>query len=99
MALNEKASLVAGLGRDYVQAMPEIDLGPNSYRKRDSRSGRWLMPDDRIGSRNYFFVLLVVLGFIFWNRDSFGSDVLFGISVMFAFCAGIMLAIWLKDRY
>lgn len=79
--------------------MPDLELGPNDYKIRDPKTGRWHFTDDRKLARNYLAVLIAVLGFIFLRRDEFGTDVLFGVAVLFAFCAGIMLAVWLKDRY
>lgn len=79
--------------------MPDLDLGPNDYKIRDPRTGRWHLPDDPKLARNYLVVLIAVLGFIYLRRDEFGSDVLFGVAVLFSFCAGGLFAIWLKDRY
>lgn len=79
--------------------MKNIDLGPNDYKIRDPRTGRWHFTDDRKLARNYLVVLIAVLGFIYLHRDEFGADVLFGVAVLFAFCAGGLFAIWLKDRY
>lgn len=79
--------------------MLNLDLGPNDYRKRDPRTGRWHLPDDPRLARNYLIVLLFVLAFIFWNREAITSASLFGITALFSWCAGIMFALWLKDRY
>lgn len=79
--------------------MPDIDLGPNDYKIRDPKTGRWHLPDDPKLARNYLVVLVGVMAFIFITRDGYGTDVLFGVSAMFAFCAGIMFAVWLKNRY
>jgi len=79
--------------------MPQIDLGPDDYRKRDPRTGRWQIPDDPKLARNYFFVIVAVLAFIFWNRTAVSSASLFGVTALFSWGAGIMFALWLKDRY
>lgn len=79
--------------------MRQIDLGPNDYKKRDPRTGRWHIPDDPKLARNYFFVIVAVLIGIFLTRDGGSRETLFGITALFAFCAGGMFALWLKDRY
>lgn len=75
--------------------MRDIDLGPNSYRKQVH--GRWTLPNDPKLARNMLFVVAAVLVFIFVSKDSLTSGTLFGVTAMFAFCAGIMLATWLRD--
>jgi len=79
--------------------MPDLDLGPNNYRKRDPRTGRWHFPDDPKLARNYLFVLIAVLIFVFITRNEGSRESLFGITAMFSFFAGGMFALWLKDRY
>lgn len=79
--------------------MNHIDLGPNDYRKRNPRTGRWHLPDDPKLARNYFFVLLAVLAFVYVTRDAGSRESLFGITALFSWCAGIMFALWQKDRY
>lgn len=75
----------------------QIELSPNDYRKL--RNGRWRLPDDPKLHRNMFFVAVAVLAYIFWHRSELPSELLFGVVAMFAFCAGIMFANWLKDVY
>jgi hypothetical protein len=77
--------------------MPDLDLGPNDYKIRDPKSGRWRLPDDPKLARNYLVVLIAVLAFVFVYRQEMTADILFGVAAMFAFCAGIMLAVWLKN--
>lgn len=79
--------------------MRDLDLGPNDYRKRDPRTGRWVVPDDPKLARFGFFTASAILAFIFWHRSELSAHLLFGAAAMVAFCAGIMLSIWLKDRY
>lgn len=79
--------------------MPDLDLGPNDYRKRDPRTGRWHLPDDPKLARNYLFVLIGVLIFIFVTRDEGTRESLFGVTALFSWCSGIMFSSWLKDRY
>lgn len=79
--------------------MPDIDLGPNDYRKRDLETGRLRAPDDPKLARNMLAISVAVLLFIFCNRGQFSAGTLFGVSALFAFCAGIMLALWQKNRY
>lgn len=79
--------------------MPHLDLGPNDYRKRDPRTGRWHLPDDPKLARNMMFVSIGILAFILWNRDDVSTGILFGVTALFAFCAGGLFSLWLKDRY
>lgn len=79
--------------------MPNLDLGPNDYRIQDPKTGRWHMPDDPKLARNMLVVLIAVLAFIFVKRGELSSGALFGISALFSFCAGIMFALWQKNRY
>jgi hypothetical protein len=83
----------------YFDLMPNIELGPDDYRKQDARTGRWHVPDDPKLCRNMFFVGMAVLGFIYWNRDALEAWTLFGVTAMFAFSAGILFHAWLKDVY
>lgn len=76
-----------------------LDLGPNDYRKRDPRTGRWHLPDDPKLARNLFIVAIAVLGVLFWHRGEFSTFNLFGGTALFAFCAGGLFALWQKDRY
>lgn len=75
--------------------MRDIDLGPNNYRKQIR--GRWQLPNDPKLARNMLAVVSSVLVFIFVGKDSLTSGTLFGVTGMFAFCGGIMLAMWLRD--
>lgn len=77
--------------------MPDIDLGPNSYRKQIK--GRWHLPDDPKLCRNLFFVAALVLVLIFFWRSELSTATLFGVAVMFSFFAGIAFAIWKRDVY
>ena len=79
--------------------MKQVDIGPNDYRIRDPKTGRWHLPDDPKLARNYLFVLIAVLVFVFVTRDEGSSQGLFGVTALFSFCAGIMFAIWQKNRY
>lgn len=79
--------------------MPKLDLGPNDYRVRDPKTGRWNFRDDPKLARNYLVVLLAVLVFIFFTRNEGSRESLFGVTAMFSFFAGGMFAVWLKDRY
>lgn len=79
--------------------MNNLDLGPNDYRVQDPKTGRWHMPDDPKLARNMLIVLVAALAFVFVNRSAFSSGILFGVSALPSFCAGIMLALWQKNRY
>lgn len=83
---------------DYFARMPEIDLGPDDYRKQGApKSVRQRLAAEPRYARNMMIVALIVLGYIFWRRTEVTSDLLFGITAMFAACAGALFAIWLKD--
>ncbi len=45
------------------------------------------------------FVSIGILAFILWNRDDVSTGILFGVTALFAFCAGGLFSLWLKDRY
>jgi len=79
--------------------MPDLDLGPNDYRKQDPRTGRWHLPDDPKLARNMMVTLFIVLAYVFSVRNQLETWTLFGVTAMFAFCAGGLFSIWLKDRY
>lgn len=59
-----------------------IDLEPHEYRLSDKHLRWWV-------HFALFAGCVAILGFILWNRDHFSSGILFGVSAMFAFCAGI----------
>ncbi len=79
--------------------MPEIEIGPNEYRRLDRKTGRWLVPDDPNFARLMMVAAIAILVFIFWRRDELSPAMLFGISSMFSFVAGGMFAIWMRGRY
>lgn len=79
--------------------MRDIDLGPNDYKIRDPRTGRWHLPDDPKLARNMLAVTIVVLVAIYATRDAGSRESLFGITALFSFGAGIMFALWQKNRY
>lgn len=82
-----------------LRRMPDIDLGPDDYKIRDPKSGRWHLPDDPKLARNYLVVLIVVLTLIFVTRAEGSRESLFGVTALFSFCAGIMFALWQKNKY
>lgn len=78
--------------------MPDLELGPNDYRKKGP-DGRWRVADDPKLARNMMVVALGILGFIYWNRMDLSPENLFFGAAIMGFCAGGMFAIWLKDVY
>lgn len=77
--------------------MVDLKLGPNDYRKQDSRTGRWRRPDDPRLARWGVLIAAAILVYVFIVRDQLETWTLFGVTAMFAFCAGGLFAIWLKD--
>lgn len=83
---------------DYFARMREIDLGPDDYRKNGApKPMRQRLADEPRYARNMMIVVLFVLGYIFWRRAEVSPALLFGVTAMFAACAGGLFAIWLKD--
>lgn len=78
--------------------MPDFDLKPDDYKVR-GKDGRWFRRDDK----RYLLIGLVMcaaaLIFVFWNRDGFSPSILFGVTAVFACCAGIFIGNLLKDVY
>lgn len=80
--------------------MPEIDLDPGKYRKRDPQTGRWRWPLDKKTNRIMMFVALGMMGLFLWVafRDGWGhmwaGFVAFG---AFGFCAGGLWVMSLKS--
>jgi succinate-acetate transporter protein len=75
----------------------QVDLKPTEYRKKNPRSGRWQFRDN---PRLCFAMMIVALGMLAWffaGRDEMSREVLFGVTALFAFGAGGMFALWLKD--
>lgn len=65
---------------DYVAPMPEIDLPPSKY--------RWRRPLSLPLAWAFVGLGLMMLGWIFWNRDQLSSGTLFGCAAMIAFFVG-----------
>jgi hypothetical protein len=59
-----------------------LDLEPHEYRLSDKRL-RWWAHVALVA------LCVAILAFIWWNRDQFTAGTLFGVSALFAFCAGI----------
>jgi len=83
----------------YFAGMPQIDLGPNDYRKQDRRTGQWRIPDDPKLCRNVFFGCIAALVFILAHASELQPATLFGLGVLFAFSGGILFATWLRGVY
>lgn len=80
--------------------MPNIDLGPDKYTRKDPRTGKMVRDFSPRYMRNLFFVMIGVLAVMFWQRDQItNSAVFFGAIAAFAFCAGVFAANWLKNIY
>lgn len=79
--------------------MPDIDLGPDKYARRDPRTGKMVR---EISPRRAFWfmvVAIVILGFVFWTRNDGSRESLFGITALFAAVAGVFFANWLRNTY
>lgn len=83
----------------YFVGMPDIDLERSDYARRDPRTGKMVREPSKKSSRNLTIGCVLILAFIFWTRDAGSRESLFGVSVLFAFCAGIFASNWLKDIY
>lgn len=77
--------------------MPDLDLGPDNYRKQDPRSGRWYVPDDPKVGMLVFFAALILLGVIYFNKDAVSAENLFWGVLIFAGAGGVGFYMWLKD--
>lgn len=75
--------------------MPQIELGPNDYRKQVK--GRWHLPNEPKLARNMMVVAVGILVFVFVQRDQLTSGTLFGLAAMVGACAGGLFALWLRD--
>lgn len=79
--------------------MPDLDLGPNDYRKQDPETGRWLQNVDRrlcrVGSIAMIaFLCIVALAFV---RDGQGATwPTFAFFVVGGFVAGGLFTLSLK---
>lgn len=78
--------------------MPDLDLGPNDYRVRRARRHRWPSLDTKTRLAA-LAIAIVCLGYIFARRDELASASLFGVTALFAFGAGMVLAVMLGDRH
>jgi hypothetical protein len=81
------------------RAMPDLDLEPHEYAKRDPHSGRMVRAPSKRFARNLTIISALILAFVFWHRNEVEPWTLFGVTAMFAFFAGIFAANWLKDIY
>jgi len=79
--------------------MPDIDLEPHEFADRDPQSGKWRRPISKKAARNWFLAALAPLIFIGVNANQLQPSTLFGCATMFAFCAGVFAAYWLRDLY
>ena len=79
--------------------MPDIDLGPNDYKIRDPRTGRWHVPANPKLAGALGLVVVGVLIFLFFRRDEMTSETMFGVVTMFAFFAGGLLGLWARKSY
>lgn len=78
--------------------MPNMSLGPDDYRFKGN-DGRWYRRDDKRFLLFGLVASVAILILIFWVRDELSSGILFGVSALFAACAGIFLGNLLKDVY
>lgn len=78
-----------------LRAMPDLDLGPDDYRKKDAGSNHWYEPDDPRAFLISAGMAVLVLGIVFFNlheidlasienkRMWFAFVVLFGVGLGF----------------
>jgi hypothetical protein len=77
--------------------MPDLLLGPDGYRKKDPRTGKWRVPDHRLLALVMALVSVAGLTFTYFVKDQITTDNLFWGAVIFAFNAGGLFAIAFKD--
>lgn len=82
--------------------MPDdLDLEPGEYRERKPRGWRWRLPWSHPDDTKLPLVMMLValgwLGFFFVNLpDNIEHSIVIAMT-MFAFLAGIMFTLWLRD--
>lgn len=86
-------------GDAYFERMPNIEIEPHEYSRRDPRTGKMVRDFSPKYMRNLTIVAAVMLFAIFWTRDAGSRDTLFGITAFVAFCGGVTAAAWLKNIY
>ncbi|MDB5531600.1 MAG: hypothetical protein JWR51_4703 [Devosia sp.] len=79
--------------------MPDLDLGPDDYKIRDPRTGRWHVPANPKLAGALGIVLIGVLIFLFIRRDEMTSETLFGVVAMFSLFAGGLLGLSARKSY
>lgn len=75
-----------------LRAMPDLDLGPDDYRKQDAGSRHWYEPDDPRAFWISAGMAVLVLTVAFFAMDeTVDRRVLFGFVSIFAFWLGFFV--------
>lgn len=78
--------------------MPDLDLKPDDYRVKGPQ-GRWFQRDDKRFIAGWLIFDLIMLGVVWWYRDSLSADVLFWSAAFLGAMTGIAFALLTKDIY
>lgn len=79
--------------------MPDLDLGPNDYKLRDPKTGRWQSPANPKLVAVYFVILVAGLVFVFVTRNEGTRESLFGITALLSIFAGLALGLSIRKTY
>jgi hypothetical protein len=83
----------------YFAGMPNIELEPHQYARRDPRTGKMVRDFSPKYMRNLTILAAAMLSIIWWWREDVTATNLFGITAFVAFCGGVTAAAWLKNIY
>lgn len=83
----------------YFGGMPDLDLEPHQYAKRDPRTGKMVREFSPKWARNWFFLCAVALIWCFWYCGQGSPQLSFGVTAFWAFLAGGFAGHWLKNIY
>lgn len=82
--------------------MPDLDLGPDDYRVRDPKSGRWFQRDSKPALLGIAAMCFGLIAFIWLVRDQISADsngMLIFVVMMVGGAGGAALALAFKDVY
>ena len=88
-----------GVARAYVRAMPDLDLGPNDYRKQDPETGAWLRNVDKKDARRWGIICIAFIVFFlsYCGLNGAADSVSIGAAMAgIGFAAGGLITLSLK---